>query len=282
MAAMKYAFLLAFVSATAVGLVTAIGQTPEDKTEPAYEAVTKPSKEVRLSLVQSGRIKEVAIKDGDRVQTGDVLVRLDDEVEKLALQQLKAQAENDTTIQAAEAQLEQSKVDLQRVEDLGEKDVATKYEIEHARLDKLIAELRVKLSTFELNISKIKYEEARTHLDRMILRSPIDGVVAQVIISAGESIEAYEKIVHIVKLDPLWVDVPVPLAKARGLELQAPAVVHFHGPGPAIADGTIIHKAPVADARSGTLMVRVEFLNPSLRPAGEPVRVSFPAGGNQE
>ena len=76
------------------------------------EAVTRPSADVLLSFVIPGQVKSVDVKAGDVVEAGQVLVRLDDAAERAQLEQLKAQAEDETRIEAAEAQLAQRNLDL--------------------------------------------------------------------------------------------------------------------------------------------------------------------------
>jgi multidrug efflux pump subunit AcrA (membrane-fusion protein) len=75
----------------------------------------------------------------------------------------------------------------------------------------------------------------------------------------------------------LWIDAPVPLVQAMGLQAGKPAQVRFgSSEGPAgVVQGQIIFVAAVADAASGTRRVRVEVQNKTGRPAGEQVQVEF-------
>ena len=79
-------------------------------------AETKPSADVTLSFVQPGQIAKVNIREGDSVNIGDILVQQDDSVEKVRLAILEAESKDKTQIQAAEARLEQSRIDLERRE----------------------------------------------------------------------------------------------------------------------------------------------------------------------
>ncbi len=244
------------------------------------EAITRPSEDAILSFVRPGRVAKVLVKEGDRVKAGDELIRLDDEAELAQLAQLKAQAEDETRVLAADAQLAQRRVDLKKIEWAHKQGAATELEVEHAKLDVTISELSLKLAEFEHRQAEMKYNEAKIQIDRMRITSPIDGVVERVLLEPGESADAMEKIIQVVKIDPLWVDVPVPLTQARRLETGSDnAVVEFPaadaGKMPKVA-ASIIHIAAVADSASGTLTVRVEAPNAGGRPAGEHVYVSFP------
>jgi membrane fusion protein (multidrug efflux system) len=257
-------------------LIAALSVNPvwgAETTDTELPAITRPSKEVSLSFEVSGTVAEVLVKDGDRVSPGDVLVKLDDTVQRIKAKNLKADAENDTSIKAAAARLAQSEVELKRLQDLARKNVATEWELEQAKLDKIIRELSLELAKLELDKARIAYEQHLATLDLMSLESGIDGVIETVDVEIGEAVDGLQPVVQIVKLDPLWIEVPVPIDQARSLQLRQQALAH-------VSDGTvlrgqIIHKSAVADAASATLTVRVQVANPQLRPAGEHVTVNF-------
>lgn len=237
------------------------------------EAVSRPSADVTLSFVRGGRVVEVAVREGDTVKEGQFLARQDDEAEKFQLAQLAAFATDNTRVRMAEADLSQKEVDLKRFEDARKKGAATDWETEHARLAVVTAELQVDLSRFEKDQNRMKHEELKSEVGRLRLSTPLDGRVEEVAIEPGEAAQPLAPVIRVVRTDPLWVDVPVPLAQARGLRPNGPARVTF--PGKSQAAGRIVHVSAVADSASGTLRVRVEAKNPSRRPAGEHVTVSF-------
>ena len=90
--------------------------------------------------------------------------------------QLKAESEDTTQIEAAEATLAQKRIDLKRLEWAGSRGSATELEVEHARLDVKIAELSLKVAEFEHAQSKLKYEESQIRVDNMSLRGCAKGL----------------------------------------------------------------------------------------------------------
>jgi RND family efflux transporter MFP subunit len=243
-------------------------------------AVTIPSADVTLSFVQPGRIAEIHFKEGQTVEAGDVLVQLDDDADQIRLAQLEADSHNLTHIQAAEASLAQKKVDLAKLEIAAKHNAATELEVEHAKLDVRIAELSLKVAQFDHEQAQRKYDEAKTQIEDMSLKSPIDGSIEKIDAETGESVNALDIVARVVRIDPLWIDVPVPVANTRNLKCGNPARVQFMDPERISVDGTIVFVGAVADAASGTLRVRVEVPNKSNRPAGEHVRVTFPPSQN--
>jgi multidrug efflux pump subunit AcrA (membrane-fusion protein) len=112
----------------------------------------------------------------------------------------------------------------------------------------------------------------------MRLVSPIAGRVEKVAVETGEAIERLGPVIQLVNVDPLRIDVPVPLAEAERLKTGQQVSVSFpDNPADASANGQITHISSVADAASDTLRVRIEVSNPLGRPAGERITVGFPS-----
>jgi RND family efflux transporter MFP subunit len=243
------------------------------------EAVTKPSADIELSFVRPGRVAEVPVKEGDAVKGGQLLARQDDQVEQIQLLQLKSKAENKTRIHAAEAEMLQKEEDLKKMEGAKKKGAATDWEVEHARLNVVIARLTLQLAKFEHEQDRRKYEEAKADIERLRLVSPLNGLVEDVTIEPGESAQPLKPVVRVVQVNPLWIDVIAPLSLARNLIPGRTAYILFPGHGASESrervKGRINFVSVVARAGSDTLRVRVEVENPQRRPAGERVGVRF-------
>ena len=243
---------------------------------PPCDAITKPSGDVTLGFLQSGRIATVLVKEGQLVEANQLLMRQDDSAEQVQVKLLRIQGDSNVHVLAAEAQLEQKEMDYQKFKDANKYGATPAMEIEHARLDVDIARLSLDLAILTKQQDVLKYLEANAHVERMRLESPIAGRVEKLLAHEGESRDAQQPVIRIVKIDPLWVDVPVPLRQARTLAVAGPARVEFYQDPNCRCDGNIVHVADVADAASDTLLVRVQIANPELRKAGERVGVIFP------
>ena len=144
-----------------------------------------------------------------------------------------------------------------------------------------IADLSVKLSVFEHEQARRKFDEAKIQIDNMSLKSPIDGIIEKLEVETGESVNALEDVVRVVQINPLWIDTPVPLDKARNLRYGDKARIVFPSPKETSSEGAIVFIGSVADAASSTLRVRIQVPNQSLRPAGEHVRIIFSTSQNK-
>lgn len=259
-------------------LLWGVSQAGSATARPAgITAITIPSADVTLSFVQAGRIADVKVREGESVKATQVLAMQDDAVERAKLAQLEAESQNTTQIQAAEASLAQKKVDLKKIETAAANNAATELELEYAKLNVTIAGLSLQVAIFEHEQAKRKFDEAKLQIDNMSLKSPIDGSVEKIDVQTGESINALESAIRVVQIDPLWIDVPVPVTQAMNLRYGAAARVEFPEPQKATAEGIVIYIGAVADAASGTLRVRIQVPNKAKRPAGEHVQILFPA-----
>lgn len=268
---------LGWLAAALVSLVPAAPCPAE-----GFPAVTKPSADMVLSFVRPGLIDQVAVKEGQFVKAGEPLVALDDRAERAQLAFLKAQYEDTTAKQAAEAQLRLARIDLERTQKAAAKGAATPSELGRAQLEKEIADLRYHLSIFEKDQAKLRHEAERLQLERMRKLSPISGRVEEVRVEVGESVDALMPVVRVVQIDPLWINVGVPVAAGTGFKLGQRASVRIDStqykkpPSFPPLTGKVIYIATVADPGSNKLRVRVELPNPKRVLAGLHVLVEFP------
>jgi RND family efflux transporter MFP subunit len=244
----------------------------------AIKAVTAPSEDLTLSFTRPGRLAKVLVREGQHVKAGDLLVQLDDAVERAQLATLKAQADSTTAIRGAQLQVARRQDILRKVQKAHEEHAAPQRELEDAKNDAAMADLALETAQLQHQQDVGKHQEAELNLQRMRLASPIDGLVERLRARQGESVDALAPVLRLVCLEPLWIDVPAPLALARELREGGPAAVRLPGVA-APATGRVLRISRVADAASETLEVRVELPNPAARPAGEQVTVQLPCAG---
>jgi RND family efflux transporter MFP subunit len=239
-------------------------------------AITIPSADVTLSFTQPGRIDKVYVREGDLVKANQTLVKQDDAAEQTQLLLIRKQSEDTNQIEAQKAGLAQKRVYLERLEWAAGRGSATVLEVEYAKLEVKKAELSLKEAEFGHEQNKRKYKEAKIRVNNMRLKSPIAGRVDKIEVEVGESINGLANVVRVVRTDPLWIEVHVPLEESRSLGLDQTAEIIFPGNEQKASKGKIIFISTVADAASSTLRVRIEVPNTSNRPAGEHASVLFP------
>jgi len=150
------------------------------------------------------------------------------------------------------------------------------FERENAELELLIEEAKIKVAELHHEQAIAKYKQTKIMVEKLKVLAPINGVVADEFLKAGESADGGNmKLVRIVQLDPLWVEAPVPRARALQLKEGDLATVTFSTDGKSRA-GKVSVVSPVGDSGSKTILVRLEVPNPEKISSGDNVIVNFP------
>lgn len=147
--------------------------------------------EAKIASQIVGRVAEVAVKDGQSVKTGDLLVRL---VETEALARLEsARARVERLRQSGEqaaADLEKARRDLDRATRLSDRGASSVTELADARTAQKKAESAVAMNARELDESRAILRTSEEDFSRTRILAPIDGVVAGLEVEVGEVVIA--------------------------------------------------------------------------------------------
>ena len=234
-----------------------------------------PNSVVELSTREIGTIRELLVDRGDAVRNGDIVARLDDEIESATVDLATARAQLKAEIEEAGTNVEFAERELSRITDLYQRKAVSFREMDGASTDAARARLRLVQAKQREKVAQLELRRAKQLLQRRALRSPIDGVVVEQMISPGESVEN-RSIVRIAKVDPLNVEVIVPVAMFGSITVGMEASVLPQFPGASANRARVTVVDPVVDAASNTFGVRLALANPDrLIPAGVRCEVQF-------
>ncbi len=144
-------------------------------------------------------------------------------------------------------------------------------ELEHTRAGAQLEE-----SLINKKLAELEYDRAAEVVKRLIVTSPVDGVVVERYLSSGEYVEE-QSILKLAQIHPLNVEVIIPVKYYLSLKVGMRAVVKPEAPigGHYTAEVKVLDK--VIDAASGTFGARLELPNPNYHlPAGLKCKVIFP------
>jgi membrane fusion protein, multidrug efflux system len=233
------------------------------------EGVSRPSEDRLLAFTVPGRVDETLAHVGDRVEAGAVLVRLDDEEIAARLAIASARAEDRTSIELAHAALELARAEEQRVREAFAQEGAAGFEIERRALETRRAELTLEAARRRQNEAALEERRLRATLREYRLITPIAGVLEELVIEVGETVEPLRGIARVVVTDPLEVTAFVPTEATLRLRPGDAVGVEVRVGGRTIErDGELTRVAAVADAASGTRRITVRVSNPDGLPAG--------------
>jgi len=139
--------------------------------------IVKPINRVQIKSKASGLIEELPIEEGDYVKKGALICRLDQTDVKAEVEQAQAD------VDIAEAELKQAQNTYNRREQLFVKKLISKEEFDQT--DLLLAQARGKMLR-----ARTALDQANTRLSETIVRAPIDGVILQKYVEAGQIISS--------------------------------------------------------------------------------------------
>ncbi|MBL8672187.1 MAG: efflux RND transporter periplasmic adaptor subunit [Alphaproteobacteria bacterium] len=188
-----------------------------------------------------GRVSQILFKDGDRVQQGQQLVRLDDAIPRAELAQAKAQ-------------LTLSRSNFARIDQLAQARTAT----ERSR-DEAVAKLQVDQASAAL---------AETKLERHVVVAPFPGVVGLRRVDVGAYVAAGTPLVNIEKIDTLRLDFQVSETFLKSVRVGQEIQVQVDARPNERFTGTIAAIDPKVEEAGRAIRVRARLPNADdkLRP----------------
>jgi HlyD family secretion protein len=147
-----------------------------------------PKTMVDISAAVSGKVLEVAVKEGDTVKKDQLLLRIDPTPFQTQVQQLEAAiASARATADQMQANVKQARQDRERLEHLYSQQLVSLNDVQKSRTTLEVEEARVRGSEQELLRLGANLAEARHELDKVDVHSDIDGTVVALNIEAGEN-----------------------------------------------------------------------------------------------
>lgn len=243
---------------------------------PAYQAVSRPSDVRELAFGIRGRIEELLVEAGQRVSQGDVVIRMDDRVQRSTLALAEMQAGSRIELETAQATVAFYRNDLEKVRQAEAGGASNNRELWEGEYRLRVSELEVATAERELEEAAIVVQRERERLDEMTVRSPIDGIIVDTHKRGGEAVDEQTTVVTVIQTDPLWLDVNMATRDALGLQRGQKAQVTWQdidlGQG---MTGQVIFISPAGHAGARQIMVRLEVSNPEGLPAGLHATVQF-------
>lgn len=219
-----------------------------------------------LAAEEEGLVAEVLVREGDRVEAGQVVARLDDARASLELRRAEALLGSvRAVVVEREALLENARRDLERVEQSFQRGGGNEREIDQARTGLQAAQARLEAAKADVVLNEVLVDLARTRLADMVVRAPYMGRVVRRAAEAGQWLGRGDAVAEVISLGTVeaWVDVPERLV-ARLYEPGARVRVRVPATGDEV-EATRFTIVPDADPRSRLFPVRIVLENPDER-----------------
>jgi HlyD family secretion protein len=149
----------------------------------------EPKRKVDISADISGRVVQVAVEEGQWVNAGDLLLRIDPTQFVAAARRLEAGVSQARAREAqSRAQLSKAQADARRAEQLMQtNELVSAADVENARTQAQVAEQELQAARFAVNQAQAALSEARDQLSKTTIVAPMSGRVTRLNIEQGET-----------------------------------------------------------------------------------------------
>jgi RND family efflux transporter MFP subunit len=220
--------------------------------------------ELELSFASSGVIAEALVSEGQTVQRGDVLMRLDQQIERIEVDRRRTVWQSQAELDAANARANLSTQQLeagQRVYQAARG--ISREELQNRELAADLAQSELARLQTQKIIEEFDFLTAQETLERRTLKASATGIISKVVRRAGESAQANEPVLELCDISALFFVANLPVKQAETL-IQGQSVV-LHNTGRAIDfQGEVSFVSPVVDSASGLRRIKAQVIDPPL------------------
>jgi membrane fusion protein (multidrug efflux system) len=223
---------------------------PDSKKDTAIpvESIRPQSKDMHFWLVQNaliegkahasikalngGLIQSLSVEEGDLVKKGQVLSSI-------------FQPGTKDLLQKAKISLEKAKHDETRLKAMHQKGIATQDEWQQAQ--------------FQLKLAQLEYQRISQEVAVQLIKSPIEGVIAQKNIQLGESVSLGQALFEVIDLKELLIPIKIPEKWAALLAVGQTTHLLDRDSKLLYEKAKIDRVSPMIDSATGTIKVEVRL-----------------------
>ena len=209
----------------------------------------RPTRSAMVKARVAGELRDLSVREGDTVRAGQVLARIDADEYQSRLRQAQQQAD------AARAQ-----VDIAQRQFDNNKALVSQGFISATALQTSEANLNAARSTYQAALSAV--EVTRKSLADTVLKSPMDGQIAQRLAQPGERVGIDSRIVEVVDLKSLELEANLPAADALQARVGQQATLQIEGSAEPRA-ARIARISPSTQAGSRSVLTYLGLDNPA-------------------
>jgi RND family efflux transporter MFP subunit len=260
--------------AVRVAVARAASQSPGAASVLDASGYVTARRQATVSAKITGKVTEVLIEEGMRVEAGAVLARLDDTEAKAQLALARAQL-TAARSQLAEirAQLDQAERDFARQEELLRRQLVSAQSMDAARAQRDALRARLGSAEEQVRVAQESVSVARVQLDNTVIRAPFSGMVVAKAAQPGEMISPISAgggftrtgIGTIVDMDSLEIQVDVNEAYINRVVAGQPVEAMLNAYPDWRIPGAVIAIIPTADRSKATVKVRIAIKTKDAR-----------------
>jgi len=242
----------------------------------SFDCVMEPRSMIELGSADEGILQTVLVERGAAVTVGQIVATLDDNEQRLLEERSRIRAEADVDVRSKRAEAEFRLREEERIAGLYEDKLVPEIDFEQANIERRLAELALQAAETESEVARVEHRQATEKLARRSIRSPVNGVIVDLAMGPGEYVHKQAIIMTIAEIDPLNVEVFVPVESYGEIVAGTEATVMPEEPVGGTYRASVAVSDRVFDAASRTFGVRLVLQNPDFElPAGVRCKVQF-------
>lgn len=227
-----------------------------------YSCMIEPHSVTELSTSEQGVLETVLVKRGDIVKKGQVVAKLESSLEKITLRFAEARVNMTGDIDAKRAALEYVLRQRDRITELYDAKTISFNDKDKADTDVRLAETELQVALDNQRLMQIERDRAARRLELRSIRSPVDGVIVEILLVPGESVDdRTREIIVIAEVNPLNVEIILPAEQFGTVQVGTPAEVTPLLPGEPVRQTEVSVIDRTIDAASETFGVQLQLDN---------------------
>lgn len=234
-------------------------------------------RQATVSSKVTGKVVEVLVEEGKRVEAGQILARVDDTNIKASLRLSEAQlAAAKSALDETRVRIKEAELQLKRTGDLAKASIATQADLDRAEAEALSLKARLARQQVEVTIAEREVAIWQQQLDDTVIRAPFAGIVTSKNAQPGEMISPMSAgggftrtgICTIVDMESLEIEVDVNESYINRVEPGQSVEAKLDSYPDWTIPCRVITIIPTADRQKATVKVRVGFekLDPRILP----------------
>lgn len=244
-------------------------------------------KKVAIKAEVRGTLKKLWVKEGQRVNKGDILAELDDEPYRLQLEQQEAarlkalsellldkmfEAEARTEKENTQdlLSLKKAQEELAKAEKAFKDGLISQDELEKARRNYELAMIGSGLKREEIIASskgltqaEVNVKMARLELKKTKINAPFSGIITQIKVAEGETIEAGRELFTLVDISQVQLEAKVLETEIGKVKEGREADVYLSAYPGRVFKGRVVAISPLVNPAEKTCSVFVSLANPT-------------------
>ena len=249
--------------ARVVSISTGRARVGRVRQEVLLTGALRPKEQVEVTAKVTGRVEKLTHQLGDYLNRGDLIVELEDgEIQQQVSRAKAALAVVAASARQRQAELANSKANLERYQKLVKDGLASRVDFEEKQTALEVVRAQLQLTEAQRGQAQAELNELLIRLEQTKIYSPMNGHIAKRHIDQGALVNPSAPIVTLVNLSTMVTMANVPEHDVGRLKVGNLATIEVDAFSGRSFTGKVARISPVLDAATRSATVEVEIPNP--------------------